>query len=172
MGGLSKLFFVMRSVSDPDSGPAISKSFDIKGSTRHRLAPESDSVGKDLNFDKEVGQLDLPPEVAAQIVSTHRADCELLRKYCIMDFSFLIQIHDAEGKLASTNTTDKPKYVATHSSVKLKEGSTKRVQWFNPTESVFTGLDLVAKVNDIQLQMGTEMIDMDVKWSPHNGIRS
>eukprot|EP00746_Dinoflagellata_sp_MGD_P070744 gnl/MRDRNA2_/MRDRNA2_28918_c0_seq2.p1 gnl/MRDRNA2_/MRDRNA2_28918_c0~~gnl/MRDRNA2_/MRDRNA2_28918_c0_seq2.p1 ORF type:complete len:437 (-),score=58.58 gnl/MRDRNA2_/MRDRNA2_28918_c0_seq2:291-1451(-) len=165
----SKLFFVMRSVSDPDSGQAITKSFDIKGSTRHRLAPESDSVGKDLNFDKEVGQLDLQPEVAAQIVATHKADCELLRKYSIMDFSFLIQIHDAEGKSASTNEL---KSEATQSSVKLKEETTKRVRWFNPTESVFTGLDLVAKVNDIQLHMGTEKMDEDVKWRPNKGIRS
>merc|ERR1711998_718104 len=62
----------------------------------------------------------------------------------------------------------KSKSLATQSSVKLKEGSTKRVRWFNPTDSVFTGLDLMAKVNDIQLQMGTEKIDMVVPfgWYP------
>jgi hypothetical protein len=170
--GKSKLFFVMRSVADPDSGQGISKSFDIKGSTRNRLAPESDSVGKDLNFDKEIGQLDLLPEVAAQIVATHRADCELLRKYSIMDFSFLIQIHDAEGKLASKKGNDTSTSAASHSSVKLKEGSAKKVSWCNPRGSVFTGLDLMAKVNDIQMEMDTEKVDMDVKWSPNKGIRS
>lgn len=169
--GISKLFFVMRAVSDPEVGLRITKSFDIKGSTRHRLAPDSDSVGKDLNFDKEVGQLDLPPEIAKQIVATHKADCELLRQYSIMDFSFLIQIHDAEGKLGKKNT-NKSTSMESHPSVKLKEGSTHRLQWFNPKDSAFTGLDLSTKVNDIQLEMGAAHIDLDVKWSPNKGIRS
>jgi hypothetical protein len=171
--GNTKLFFVMRSVSDPDSGQKISKSFDIKGSTRNRLAPDSDSVGKDLNFDKEVGQLDLLPEVAAQIVATHRADCELLRRYSIMDFSFLIQIYHVEGTLCAQNGSNKSKSMESHPGVKLKQGSAQRSQWFNPKDSTFIGLDLMAKVHDIQLEIDDdEKVDIDVKWSPNKGIQS
>lgn len=157
----------MRSVSDPGAGFKISKSFDIKGSTRHRLAPDSDSVGKDLNFDKEVGQLDLSPEIASQIVATHKADCELLRRYSIMDFSFLIQIHDAEGKLFARKATKALASVSSLPGVKLKDGSAQ--QWFSPNDSTslaaFAGLDPRSSVNELDNET-------HVKWSPNKGIKS
>lgn len=174
MQGSSKLFFVMRSVSNPCAGLKISKSFDIKGSTRHRLAPESDSVGKDLNFDKEVGKLELSPEIARQIVSTHKADCDFLCRYSIMDFSFLVQIHDAEGKLGAKKMTKAsnsgPECTDLHPGVKITEGSKQLPRWFNPNDSAFAGLDLTAKVGKMEIDPGE--VDIDVQWSPNQGIKS
>merc|ERR1719387_2264364 len=94
----------MKAASSPPPGKSITKSYDIKGSTRHRLAPVEDSVGKDLNFDQEVGALDLDPEVAMELCDTHQADVEILRRYDIMDFSLLIQIHDAQGEIGQPIT--------------------------------------------------------------------
>lgn len=95
-GDQSKLFFVMRSVTAHNLG--ISHTYDIKGSVRNRKAEPHDSVGKDLNFDKETGtSLQLPPEVAAEVAEVHEMDLELLQEFRIMDFSLLLQIHDTSG---------------------------------------------------------------------------
>lgn len=178
----SRLFFVMRAVSDPTLGIKISKSFDIKGSTRHRLAPDTDSVGKDLNFDDEVGALDLDPQIAQQIAVTHKSDCELLRQYSIMDFSFLIQINDAEGQLGVPKQPTRALSFASDSSissdtltdnapgVKLKGGASRVPTWFNQNDSAFAGMELVEKF--IQFQSDTAKGDMKVNWSPNKGIKS
>ncbi|CAE7614519.1 PIP5K1B [Symbiodinium natans] len=88
-----RLFFVMRSVTTHSLG--ISHTYDIKGSTRNRISDPHDSVGKDVNFDEEMGpSLDLPRAIGAEVAEVHQADVELLQEFRIMDFSLLLQIHD------------------------------------------------------------------------------
>ncbi|CAE7747515.1 PIP5K1B [Symbiodinium sp. CCMP2592] len=88
-----RLFFVMRSVTTHTLG--ISHTYDIKGSTRNRISDPEDNVGKDVNFDEEMGtSLDLPQAIAAEVAAVHQTDVELLQDFRIMDFSLLLQIHD------------------------------------------------------------------------------
>ncbi|CAJ1404573.1 unnamed protein product [Effrenium voratum] len=95
-GEPSRLFFVMRSVTTHSLG--ISHTYDIKGSLRHRFADPDESVGKDLNFDQELGpSLGLPAAVAREVAEVHQTDVELLQEFRIMDFSLLLQIHDTQG---------------------------------------------------------------------------
>ncbi|CAE8622330.1 unnamed protein product [Polarella glacialis] len=95
-GEPERLFFIMRAVTSHHL--PISHSYDLKGSTRHRTAKPGESVGKDNNFDEEMGQsLCLPPDIAEEVADVHQADVELLQDFNIMDFSLLVQIHDKTG---------------------------------------------------------------------------
>eukprot|EP00434_Breviolum_minutum_P028981 symbB.v1.2.025639.t1/scaffold2502.1/size77591/4 len=103
-GETPKLFFVMRSVTTHSFG--ICHSYDLKGSLRNRKADPHESVGKDLNFDEEMGtSLRLPPEVASEVAEVHELDLELLQEFRIMDFSLLLQIHDTSGNFRDIRPT-------------------------------------------------------------------
>ncbi|CAK9061198.1 unnamed protein product, partial [Durusdinium trenchii] len=102
-GEQSRLFFVMRSVTTHELG--ICHTYDIKGSFRNRKAKQHEAVGKDLNFDEEMGSsLNLPPDIAAEVAEVHEGDLELLQEFRIMDFSLLVQIHDTSGTFGSAVT--------------------------------------------------------------------
>lgn len=87
-----KLFFVMQAVTV--HGHDITRTYDLKGSTRNRQAKPMESIGKDVNFENELGKLDLDPIVRQQLMETHQGDVEVLRHHNIMDFSLLLQVHD------------------------------------------------------------------------------
>eukprot|EP00931_Biecheleriopsis_adriatica_P055789 TRINITY_DN33058_c0_g1_i1.p1 TRINITY_DN33058_c0_g1~~TRINITY_DN33058_c0_g1_i1.p1 ORF type:complete len:637 (-),score=109.94 TRINITY_DN33058_c0_g1_i1:55-1965(-) len=88
-----RLFLVMRAVTSHTV--PITHSYDIKGSSRGRKAPASDKVGKDVNFDEEMGsKISLPEDVATEVAEIHREDTELLQEFRVMDYSLLLQIHD------------------------------------------------------------------------------
>jgi len=91
------LFFVMRAVTSHKL--SISHSYDLKGSSRNRRSKPGDSVGKDLNFQEEMGSsLDLPSSVGKEVAEVHEGDVELLQSFRIMDFSLFVQIHDKTGE--------------------------------------------------------------------------
>merc|ERR1719401_72146 len=90
-----RLFIVMCNTNR--TGMHVDKTYDMKGSTRHRLAKPDEHVGKDQNFNEEVGQLTLSREVAKDLMRIHQGDVDLLLEYRIMDYSLLLQIHDAQA---------------------------------------------------------------------------
>lgn len=101
----TQLFFVMQAVSI--HGKDITRSYDLKGSVKNRDAKPTDHIGKDMNFKRDMGKLDIHLDVAQQLVQTFRGDVDLLKHHNIMDFSLLLQVHDrfppkkagAQGKL-------------------------------------------------------------------------
>lgn len=95
--GTATTFFIMVAVSG-GSTLQISKTFDLKGSERGRLANPNESVGKDVNFRREVGCLHLPYNEALDVQQIHEEDVDLLANHRIMDYSLLVQIHDKEVK--------------------------------------------------------------------------
>lgn len=99
--GLAKYFLVMRSVTEHKH--PVHKTFDLKGSLRGRKAKEGDAVGKDVNFLGSVyARLLVPVDVAQRLIEIHRGDVALLRRFRIMDFSLLLQVHDPKGNHVQT----------------------------------------------------------------------
>jgi hypothetical protein len=91
----SWLFVVMRAVGG-GGNHKIHKTYDLKGSLRNRRAPSHDSVGKDLNFLEELGDLGVDSSTAARFLVIHQDDVTLLKRYGIMDYSLLLRIHSSE----------------------------------------------------------------------------
>jgi len=93
LSGSMRLFFVMRAI--PAVNRHIHRRYDLKGSIRNRRAKEDESVGKDVNFHNEIGELGLTADVAEELVDIHARDVELLREHEIMDYSILCFVHDS-----------------------------------------------------------------------------
>jgi 1-phosphatidylinositol-4-phosphate 5-kinase len=122
-----RLFFIMCNTNR--TSLHIDKTYDMKGSTRHRLSKPEESVGKDQNFDEDLGTLTLSPKVAADLCRIHRADVDLLLKYRIMDYSLLLQIHD---------NTKPPE--RTHPKVELLGGPAPTAQPYHDAETPGFGI--------------------------------
>lgn len=166
-----RLFFVMRAVTHHND--PIHRIFDLKGSTLGRRA-KPDECGKDLNFYEELGTLNLPEAVVEEVIGTHREDLQLLRKFNIMDFSVLVEVHYTTEKLgnARLNTVRsgvmlKQSSNISHgvvskqgSSVVLKQG-TNALPWFakHPKCSHVNKLPFVRTFSGHSTQ-----------WSPSGGI--
>lgn len=104
--GLYRVFFEDRSKNDLlffVMGAAtlhqlpVHHTYDLKGSTKGRLAKPHESVRKDLDFINDFSTLRLPPEVALQLLDVHAEDLEVLRSHSIMDYSVLLQVHDRKA---------------------------------------------------------------------------
>lgn len=87
------LFAVMASVTQ--NARPVHLAYDLKGSTRGRLSPDGELVGKDLNFKRDGGTLLLSPQVAQQLVRTHSEDLEILQKHAVLDYSVLLHVFDS-----------------------------------------------------------------------------
>jgi 1-phosphatidylinositol-4-phosphate 5-kinase len=85
-------FTIMRSVFDTQL--QMTHTFDLKGSTLGREAKVSESVKKDLDIIKEDRKLDLSPVVQDLILRQIKRDSTLLSRLGIMDYSFLLGIHE------------------------------------------------------------------------------
>lgn len=90
-------FVVMGNVFPPHKD--IHKVYDLKGSSVGRFLPEAESersmaVLKDKNWIKQGQKLYLGPEKEASLMNQMEIDVKFLQANRIMDYSFLIGIHD------------------------------------------------------------------------------
>jgi len=103
----SFLFVVMMNATQHNL--PVHHAFDLKGSTHGRWADPSEHVGKDLNFEEEFVGLGLKDDIAQDLLQTHADDVELLRKYTIVDYSVLLEVHDQQHTLNTPSKRWKPK---------------------------------------------------------------
>lgn len=82
---------VMNNIFPPNK--KMHKKYDLKGSTLGRKSKAGDSCGKDLNFMENHEFIELSNEKKAQLENQLKNDVKLLEKLNIMDYSFLLGIH-------------------------------------------------------------------------------
>merc|ERR1719375_2497528 len=98
-----QLFLVM--LNTTKFSQPVSRAYDLKGSTRHREA-KGEKVGKDMDFLADIGRFGLPAKLSAELAQAHASDVDFLRRFGIMDFSLLVQVHDRKGKLGVLDSGD------------------------------------------------------------------
>lgn len=171
-----RLFFVMRAVSTHTK--KITRTYDIKGALKNRDAPETDGIGLDFNFRREVGTISVDPEVAVELAQTHADDCEVLKHHGIMDFSLLVQVHDTqapakkeEGKTKTRGVTmDDDGTAGCHHAQGTSDTSGLAgagSQWFASGGPTKKGVDVAFE--DSYRSISSKS---DVEWRPDAGVWS
>jgi len=90
-------FSIMQSVfadAPPGMVDNISHTFDLKGSTLGRRAKPTDTVKKDLDILDQERKLKISPEVKHELLPQLKRDVTLLARLGIMDYSFLLGVHE------------------------------------------------------------------------------
>ena len=85
-------FSIMRSVLDTPL--SMMHTYDLKGSTLGRQAKENESVKKDLDIIQEGRKLHFSPSVQESVLRQLKRDATLLARLGIMDYSFLLGVHE------------------------------------------------------------------------------
>ena len=94
---LKKVYFVI--MNNVFNTPRqIHQRFDLKGSTVGRAlrGPQQDDptiAQKDLDFNRKVGKLTLPPDDRARVLAQVREDVRFFEKVGVIDYSLLLGIH-------------------------------------------------------------------------------
>jgi len=92
--GQNIYFSIMKSVLDTPN--EISSTYDLKGSTLGRRAEAHECVKKDLDILESETKLRVGPAIKNYIVTQLRRDSTFLAGLGIMDYSFLLGIHDRD----------------------------------------------------------------------------
>jgi len=92
-GQKARYVTIMLSVLDPSC--KIDEIYDVKGSMHKRRKKPKEKVGKDEDWVASSRRLQLPDTLRREIRAAHEMDATLLRSFGLMDYSFLIGIHNA-----------------------------------------------------------------------------
>ena len=93
-----RFFLIALSVFDAGPEKGLHHQFDLKGSTRGRVAGEQEEVKKDLNWIKDGFQVNLPTGLKRKITSALENDANFLKEQNVLDYSVLVGIHDRNSK--------------------------------------------------------------------------
>ena len=93
-----RFFSIALSVFDTGPEKGLHHQFDLKGSTRGRVAGEQEEVKKDLNWIKDGFQVNLPTGLKRKITSALENDANFLKEQNVLDYSVLVGIHDRKSK--------------------------------------------------------------------------
>jgi 1-phosphatidylinositol-4-phosphate 5-kinase len=97
-------FSIMKSVLDTPL--PMTHTYDLKGSTLGREAKAHESVKKDLDIMKEGRKLEFSPTVHESVLRQLKRDATLLARLGIMDYSFLLGVHEQPDDALRSSVDD------------------------------------------------------------------